>query len=190
MPILKNARHERFAQALAQGKSAKQAYKAAGYKPDDGNAVRLTGNDKVKARVAELLGRGAEKVEITVEEIVRELKRIGLSDIRQAFHPDGTPKLPSEWDDDFAAAVSSLEVVSRDLPADADEKQEPQGHGGSLKRRRKSDRPRVEQVHKFKLADKRSALVDLGRYKGMFKDDPTKGGDIHLHFHESMKVVL
>lgn len=31
MPVLKNQRHERFAQELAKGKSATDAYLAAGY---------------------------------------------------------------------------------------------------------------------------------------------------------------
>src|SRR5215472_32721 len=42
MPVLSNPRHERFAQLLAQGKSAVGAYEQAGYRRDDGNAVRLT----------------------------------------------------------------------------------------------------------------------------------------------------
>jgi phage terminase small subunit len=33
MPVLKNARHEKFAQALAKGKSATDAYNEAGFKP-------------------------------------------------------------------------------------------------------------------------------------------------------------
>jgi phage terminase small subunit len=32
MPGLKNARHERFAQQIAQGKSAVEAYRLAGYR--------------------------------------------------------------------------------------------------------------------------------------------------------------
>lgn len=73
MPVLDNARHERFAQELAKGKSATEAYAAAGYKPDDGNATRLTGNDRVKARLAELQAKAAEKTLVTVEDIVAQL---------------------------------------------------------------------------------------------------------------------
>lgn len=61
---LKNARHERFAQELAKGKSQVDAYAAAGYKPDDGAACRLSGNIRVRDRVLELTARIAEKTVI------------------------------------------------------------------------------------------------------------------------------
>jgi phage terminase small subunit len=51
MPILTNPRHERFAQELAKGKTATEAYRLAGYKHDDGHASRLAGNGRVSARV-------------------------------------------------------------------------------------------------------------------------------------------
>lgn len=66
MPILSNARHERFAQALAKGKTADEAYQEAGYAENRGNAARLKANESVSARVAELQERAAAKTEITV----------------------------------------------------------------------------------------------------------------------------
>jgi phage terminase small subunit len=41
MPVLKNAKHELFSQALAKGLPAIHPYEAAGYKPDRGAACRL-----------------------------------------------------------------------------------------------------------------------------------------------------
>ena len=61
MPILSNARHERFAQALAAGKSETDAYAEAGFNPSGPNAGRLTKNDEIRQRVAELLSAVAEK---------------------------------------------------------------------------------------------------------------------------------
>jgi phage terminase small subunit len=52
--MLKNARHEAFAQAVARGVPASHAYIEAGYKANDGNACRLTGNKRIVARVAGL----------------------------------------------------------------------------------------------------------------------------------------
>lgn len=54
MPPLSNPRHERYAQELAKGKSKVEAYEEAGYSRDRGNAVRLTANDSVQKRLAEL----------------------------------------------------------------------------------------------------------------------------------------
>lgn len=73
MPVLSNQRHERFAQELAKGKTATEAYALAGYKPDDGNAARLTGNDRVQERLAELQGKAAERALVTIETITAEL---------------------------------------------------------------------------------------------------------------------
>lgn len=64
MPALANARHERFAQERASGKSIDDAYVAAGFKANRGNASRLNANEGVQHRIAEILGNAAAKVEI------------------------------------------------------------------------------------------------------------------------------
>ena len=61
MPILANSRHERFAQAVAAGHSASDAYEAAGYTPSRHHASRLATNGNVKARIAELQGKATER---------------------------------------------------------------------------------------------------------------------------------
>jgi len=76
MPVLENPRHERFAQALAKGETATAAYEQAGYEPNDGNATRLKGNDRIEARVAEILERAAMRAEITVAGISERLLMI------------------------------------------------------------------------------------------------------------------
>lgn len=59
---LPNTRHERFAQAVASGKTATAAYVAAGYKPNDGNAATLKGNQRISARIAHLQSLAASRV--------------------------------------------------------------------------------------------------------------------------------
>jgi phage terminase small subunit len=76
MPALSNPRHERFAQELAKGKSQAEAYQIAGYEPSEPNASRLTRNDKVQARVAELQERAAIKTELTIASITERLLQI------------------------------------------------------------------------------------------------------------------
>lgn len=76
MPALTNPKHERFAQALAKGETATAAYEQAGYEPNDGNAARLKGNDRIEARVAEILERAATRAEITVASISDRLLKI------------------------------------------------------------------------------------------------------------------
>jgi phage terminase small subunit len=81
---LANLRHERFAQALAQGKAANEAYALAGYRANDGNASRLKGNERISARVQEIVGRAAERAEVSLERVLRELKAIAFSNISKA----------------------------------------------------------------------------------------------------------
>ncbi|KAB2798967.1 terminase small subunit [Brucella anthropi] len=74
MPILENARYEAFAQGLAKGMSADEAYQKAGYKPHRGNASTLRTNQNILDRVAELQGKAAQKVAVTVESLATELE--------------------------------------------------------------------------------------------------------------------
>src|SRR5450631_4087073 len=74
MPPLNNTRHERFAQALFEGHTADESYALAGYKPNDGNCIRLKGNERVKARLSELQAAAAKKSEVTFESLLHELE--------------------------------------------------------------------------------------------------------------------
>jgi hypothetical protein len=61
MPVLNNPRHERFAQLLASGKNATDAYEQAGYKRDPGNASHLAGTETITSRVQELTTEALER---------------------------------------------------------------------------------------------------------------------------------
>jgi phage terminase small subunit len=76
MPVLKNARHEQFAQALAKGQTASIAYVEAGFKPHASNPARLSGNERVQARVRDILSKAADKAEWTAADRLAALKRI------------------------------------------------------------------------------------------------------------------
>lgn len=76
MPVLRNAKHEAFAQALAKGMKAEDAYAAAGYKPHRGNASRLSANESILRRADEIKNRVAEKAEWSAADRLLALKRI------------------------------------------------------------------------------------------------------------------
>lgn len=73
---LRNARHERFAQEMAKGKTAVHAHEAAGYRPNDGNASKLARKPEVRARITEITGKAAERAEITVVSLLGELDAV------------------------------------------------------------------------------------------------------------------
>ena len=79
MPTLQNPRHEKFAAELAAGKSAAEAYALCGYKPNYGNCIRLKGNERVKARVDEILQESTKKIvehiEYTRDALLFELEK-------------------------------------------------------------------------------------------------------------------
>lgn len=76
MAALSNAKHERFAQELAKGKTATEAYTEAGYRGDRTAASRLSTNANISQRISELLERAAVRTEITVAGITDRLLAI------------------------------------------------------------------------------------------------------------------
>jgi pseudouridine-5'-phosphate glycosidase len=76
MPSLDNPKHERFAQDLAKGKSAEEAYTNAGYKPSRSNASVLRANQNIVDRVAEIQDRSAIRAEITLQSLLEEAAQI------------------------------------------------------------------------------------------------------------------
>jgi phage terminase small subunit len=76
MPVLRNAKHEKFAQAIANGKTADEAYVAAGYTFNRGNAARLKANESIRKRSEEIKGRVAEKAEWSAADRLISLKAL------------------------------------------------------------------------------------------------------------------
>jgi phage terminase small subunit len=162
MPVLKNARRERFAQELAKGKPVGEAYVLAGYKPHPANPTMLAKNRGVSERVSELLSRrqhiedkgterAIERTAITKVRVLTELAKIGFANMLDYMKvgANGDPYLDfSAITRDHAAAL--IEVTVEDFK---------DGRG--------EDSREVRRV-KFKLADKKGALVDIGKELGMF----------------------
>jgi hypothetical protein len=106
---LANAKHERFAQEISKGKSAAEAYVLAGYTYNDGNCIRLKGNERVIARVSELMERAATRAEISIASVTESLLRIAEK-AEQLGEASGLNVAKSAWMD--AAKVNGL-VIDR-----------------------------------------------------------------------------
>ena len=74
MPALSNQRHELFAQVLAAGCSATEAYVKAGYRLNKGNAGRLKANERIRERVGELQARNVQAQEAAVGVTIERLR--------------------------------------------------------------------------------------------------------------------
>lgn len=151
MPVLENTRHELYAQGLAKGMKQLKAYKAAGFKPNSKSATQLAKNELIVARQRELVELAAADCGISVGRVLRELEKIGFSNMLDyvKIDDDGQPCLDfTDLERDKAAAIGEITTDVMTNPRD-----------GSITRRTK-----------FKLLDKKGALVDLGRHLGMFVD--------------------
>jgi len=94
VPPLRNARHERFCQELAQGQSASEAYINAGFKASRQNAGRLRTNETVAARLLELQAALANACKITVESICAELDE-AITIAKAKGQPNALVSLPA-----------------------------------------------------------------------------------------------
>ena len=165
MPKLKNPRHERFAQEVAQGKRLLTAYESAGFHPDTGNAVRLHNLPSVRERIDEILTGAAELAGVAAAEVMRELARIGFSDVRRAIDwqtvpVDGKSSSTGEGNADtrplLATHIWLRDEIDHDTAA-AIAQVKPGPYGPTIK-----------------FHDKRGALVDLGKQLGMFRKTEEK----------------
>jgi phage terminase small subunit len=100
--------------------------------------------------VSEAQAERARRTEIDADRVLVELGRIGMSDIRRAFTESGDLRPIHDLDDDIAAAIAGVEVVTRP-GAEVDE------NGNRT----------VEHVHKIRLWDKNSALDKIAKHLGM-----------------------
>ena len=88
---------ERFAQLVGGGMSQVEAYrtaypKSAKWKPE---ALRVAGAKMsalgtVSVRIKQIQDAGAERAELDAAEIVREIRRLAISDIAGIMNPNGT----------------------------------------------------------------------------------------------------
>jgi phage terminase small subunit len=138
-----------------------EAHETAGYSPNASNAWTLQSKKHIQQRLGELLDkrdamdqhateRALTKLAITKESVLGELAKIGFANMADymTVGPDGAPTLNfKDLTRDQAAALIEITVEEfRDGRTDARE---------------------VRRV-KFKLADKKGALVDLGKHLGLF----------------------
>lgn len=92
-----------------------QAAIRAGYSADTAQeqASRLLSNVMVAEAVAERQKGIQVSTHVTQERVIREIARIALFDPRKMFDDDGRPLHVSQLDEDTAAAIAGLEVVTK-----------------------------------------------------------------------------
>ncbi|WP_421547374.1 terminase small subunit [Pseudomonas sp. QD4] len=154
------AKQQRFVDEYLIDLNATQAAIRAGYsaKTADQQASRLLTNVKVREYLAQRQTDRAQRTEITQDMVLKELAKIGFSDIRKVVRwgetqvrmVDGEGDEPEDMVPYHGLAlIDSDEVDDATAAAIAEVSQ---GRDGL----------------KVKLHDKKGALVDIGRHLGMF----------------------
>lgn len=152
-------RQQRFVEEYLIDLNATRAAIRAGYAPAAAQeqGSRLLSNAMVAAAIARAKAARAQRVAITADRVLQEIARLAFSDQRRLFNEDGNLKRPHELDDDTAAAVASIEIVTTE-----------RGEGA------------VEHVAKIKTWDKTKALDQLARHLGLFNDKLELSGKVDL----------
>lgn len=148
----KRAFAELYVETLNASEAYRRAYDADNAKPGTvwKEAHLLLQDEDVIALVMQLQEEARARNAVTVDRVIAELARIGFGDLRKLYNDDGSLKPPSEWSDEVASYVASLELVAR--PGSGDE----------------AGNKTIEYVQKLRTWDKVAALDRLGRHLGMF----------------------
>lgn len=142
-------KQEQFVREYLIDLNATQAAIRAGYtaKRADQAGYELLSNPEIKAAISEAVGKRAEKLEITGERVLSAIAEIAFGDIRKMFDENGALKRPTEWDDETAAAVAGMEIITVS-----------RGEG------------EIEHVAKIKRTDRLRALDMLARHHSLYND--------------------
>lgn len=150
----------RFVDEFMIDLNATQAAKRAGYSEftADVQGPRLLGNVGVAAAIAARQAAIAQKLGVTQERIVAELAKIAFADIRKAVSWGRSPiDTTSENASPNGLGIYPVELVSSDKIDD--------DTAAAV-----SEVSLTQTGIKIKMHDKKSALVDLGKHLGMFKE--------------------
>jgi hypothetical protein len=127
MAPLRNAKHERFAHELAEGKSMSEAYQMAGYRPNRSHASRLVTNGNIKGRVAELQDAAATETQITIESLIKEAADIQRRATKAGQHSAAIAalvakaKLAGRWMECAEQRNTNVNYVVSDQPMTEEE---------------------------------------------------------------------
>lgn len=154
-------KQQRFVDEYLLDLNATQAAIRAGYSQKTARQIgnRMLTNVDIQSAIEKSMQSRAGRTEITQDMVLRELAKIGFSDIRKLVRW-GNTEIVSGVDDEGEPTVEvhhGLCLVGADNIDDAT--------AAAI-----SEISEGREGLKVKLHDKKGALVDIGRHLGMFKD--------------------
>lgn len=155
-------KQERFCLEYMIDQNACAAARRAGYKYDKEGPRLLKYYPAVKARIEELRAEQFQRLQMSADEVMIALSRIGRFDPRRMYDEMGNLKMPHEWDDDTALCIAGMDVEERK----------------TVKRKDDDDEVRNEvvQIRKVKVNDRIAALTVLARRHNLFEKEAMSAG--------------
>jgi phage terminase small subunit len=138
-------------------------YKCSTRKSASVRAARLMSDPDVVAAIERRKAARAQRVEVAADDVLRELKRLAFSDVRQLFDEAGKLKPMKDWPNEVAAAIGGIEVVKRNVDS---------GDGV------------IDDVIKVKVWDKPKALEMLAKHLQLFEERVKHEGEISFRWAE------
>jgi phage terminase small subunit len=164
-----NEKQAAFVREYLVDLNATQAASRAGYseKTAHSQGQRLLKNAEVRKAINAGKSRRAERVEVSADEVLRELMRLGFSDIANIFNPDGDLRAFRNIPEDTRRAISSIKVKSHTEPGDEDT---------------------VVWTTEFKLWDKPNSLGMLGKHLKLFTEKVELSGSLETLTDEQLQA--
>lgn len=134
--------------------NATQAAVRAGYSPDTAGSIGAENLKKpeIKSRIDKAMAERSRRTGINQDRVLQELARIGFAKITDVVDPE-TAEIRTDASDDDLACIQSIKIKPNEFGTERE----------------------------VKLYDKKSALVDLGKHLGLFKDKVELTGDMDLN---------
>ncbi|OUQ17742.1 terminase small subunit [Lachnoclostridium sp. An138] len=144
-------KQKRFIEEYLIDLNATQAAIRAGYSPKTAKDIGCENLAKpnISDAIDKAMAERSRRTGINQDRILLELARIGLAKITDVVDPDTGKLLPNASEDDLAC-IQSIKIKPNEFGTERE----------------------------VKLYDKKSALVDLGKHLGMFKDKVELSGSL------------
>ena len=147
-------KQKRFVEEYLIDLNAEGAAIRAGYSPKyaRGNAHKLVANSCISSEIAKAMADRSRRTGINQDRVLQELARIGFAKITDIIDPE-TAKIKENASEDDLACIQSVKIKPSEWGTERE----------------------------VKLYDKKSALVDLGKHLGLFKDKLDVDMDMDLN---------
>ena len=147
-------KQKRFVEEYLIDLNATQAAIRAGYSPHTAKDIGCENLAKpnISAAISLAMAERSKRTGINQDRVLQELARIGFAKITDVVNPD-TAKIRPDASEDDLACIQSIKIKPNEFGTERE----------------------------VKLYDKKSALVDLGKHLGLFKDKMEITGDMDLN---------